>query len=154
MYIQNATSSDMEGATNGLASKVASKSSKKTSPPKAAAGAWNRIIAFQPDNFDARIARAQLDVSWRADTRPLHALIAARLKESPAAAKQLAQSRLDLALSERDVVGIEQAMAELGDNVQFSRAFWEGVIARMKGDAAAAHSAFSAARTDETRASN
>jgi TolB-like protein/class 3 adenylate cyclase/Tfp pilus assembly protein PilF len=119
-----------------------------------AAGAWERILALKPDDFDARIARAQLDVSWRADTRPLHALIAARLKENPTAAKQLAQSRLDLAFSERDLIGLEQALAELGDNpigVQFSRAFGEGVLARMKGDAAAAHTAFSADRIAQDR---
>jgi serine/threonine-protein kinase len=120
----------------------------------AAAGAWERIIAFQPDNFDARIARAHLDVSWRADTRPLHAVIAARLKENPTDAKQLAQSRLDLAFLERDLVGIEGALAELGDNpngVQFSRAFREGLLARMKGDDAAAHAAFSADRIAQER---
>jgi tetratricopeptide (TPR) repeat protein len=120
----------------------------------AAAGVWERIIAFQPDDFDARIARAQLDVSWRADTKPLHALIAARLKENPADAKQLAQSRLDLAFLERDLVGIEEALAQLGDNpngVQFSRAFAEGLLARMKGDDAAAHAAFSADRIAHER---
>jgi len=116
-----------------------------------------RILALTPDDFDTRIGRAQLEVFWRADTRPLHALIEARLKEDPAAAKKLAEIRLFLALCERDLVGIEDALTALGDNtlgpnaVQFSRGFEEGELARMKGDAAAAHAAFTADRIAQER---
>jgi TolB-like protein/Flp pilus assembly protein TadD len=123
----------------------------------AEAGVWDRILALRPDDFDTRISRAQMEVFWRADTRPLHALIEARLKEDPAAAKKLAQSRLFLALCERDLTGIEDALAALGNNtwgpnaVQFSRAFGEGLLARMKGDAAAAHAAFTADRIAQER---
>jgi TolB-like protein len=121
---------------------------------RAEAGILERILALTPDDFDARIARAQLEVFWRADIRPLHVLIESRLMEDPAAAKQLAQSRLDLALWERDLVGIEHALASLGDSTwgpNFSRAFGEGLLARMKGDAAAAHAAFSADRIAQER---
>ena len=123
----------------------------------AEAGVWERILALRPDDFDARISRAQLEVFWRADTKPLHALIEARLKEEPAAAKKLAPIRLFLALRERDLVSMEEALAALGDNtfgpnaVQYSRAFGEGLLARMKGDAAAAHAAFTTARIAQER---
>jgi TolB-like protein/Tfp pilus assembly protein PilF len=123
----------------------------------AEAGVLERILALTPDDFDTRIGRAQVDVFWRADTRPLHALIEARLTEDPAAAKKLAQIRLFLALCERDLVGIEDALTALGDNtlgpnaVQFSRGFEEGELARMKGDAAAAHAAFTADRIAQER---
>jgi tetratricopeptide (TPR) repeat protein len=123
----------------------------------AEAAALERIVALTPDDFDTRISRAQMEVFWRADTRPLHALIEARLKEDPAAAKKLAPTRLFLALCERDLVGIEDALAALGDNtvgpaaVQYSRAFSEGLLARMKGDAAAAQAAFSADRIAQER---
>ena len=123
----------------------------------AEAGVLERILALTPDDFDTRIGRAQVDVFWRADTRPLHALIEARLKEDPAAAKKLAEIRLFLALCERDLVGIEDALTALGDNtlgpnaVQFSRGFEEGELARMKGDAAAAHAAFTADRIAQER---
>ncbi len=123
----------------------------------AAAGAWDRILAFRPDDFDARIARAELEAYWRADTKPLHALIEARLKQDPAAGKQLAETWLELTLWERDLVGIEQALAALGDKTwgpnatRFSRTFGEGLLARMKGDAAAAHAAFSADRIAQER---
>jgi TolB-like protein/class 3 adenylate cyclase/Flp pilus assembly protein TadD len=123
----------------------------------AEAGVLERILALTPDDFDARISRAQLEVFWRADTRPLHALIEARLKEDPAAAKKLAQTRLGLSFWERDFTAIEDALPALGDNtsgpnaLQFSRAFYEGLLARMKGDAAAAHAAFTAARIAQER---
>jgi TolB-like protein/class 3 adenylate cyclase/Flp pilus assembly protein TadD len=123
----------------------------------AEAGVLERILALTPDDFDARISRAQLEVFWRADTRPLHALIEARLKEDPAAAKKLAQTRLGLSFWERDFTGIEDALAAFGDNtsgpsaMQFSRAYYEGLLARMKGDAAAAHAAFTADRIAQER---
>jgi TolB-like protein/Tfp pilus assembly protein PilF len=123
----------------------------------AAAGAWDRILAVNPDDFDARIARAQLEVYWRADTKPLHALIEARLAKDPAAAKQLAESWLELALWERDLVGVEHALAALGDKTwgpnatRFSRTFGEGLLARMKGDAAAARAAFITDRISQER---
>ena len=123
----------------------------------AEAGVLERILALTPDDFDARISRAQLEVFWRADTRPLHALIEARLKEDPAAAKKFAQTRLGLSFWERDFTAIEDALPALGDNtsgpnaLQFSRAFYEGLLARMKGDAAAAHAAFTAARIAQER---
>jgi TolB-like protein/Tfp pilus assembly protein PilF len=123
----------------------------------AAAGAWDRILAFRPDDFDARIARAELEAYWRADTKPLHALIEARLRQDPTAGKQLAETWLELTLWERDFVGIEHALAALGDKtwgqnaVRFSRAFGQGLLARMKGDAAAARAAFSADRIAQER---
>jgi TolB-like protein/Flp pilus assembly protein TadD len=116
-----------------------------------------RILALTPDDFDTRIGRAQLEVFWRADTRPLHALIEARLAEDPSAAKKLAQIRVFLAFCERDTNALRDALAALGDNtfgpnaVQHSRAFGEGLLARMKGDAAAAHAAFTADRIAQER---
>jgi TolB-like protein/class 3 adenylate cyclase len=123
----------------------------------AEAGVLDRILTLRPDDFETRIARALTEVYWRADTRPLHVLIEARLKEDPTLAKKLAPTRLFLALCERDLVGIEDALAALGDNtvgpvaVRYSRAFSEGLLARMKGDAAAAQAAFSADRIAQER---
>ncbi len=123
----------------------------------AAVATWERILTLRPDDFDAKSARAKLEVFWRADTKPLHALLEARLKQDPVAAHTLATTRLDLALWERDLVGIENALKALGDStwgtnaVRFSRAFGEGLLARMKGDATAARAAFSADRIAQER---
>ena len=35
----------------------------------------DRVLAFKPDDTDVRFARAWLDIDWKADTRPLHALV-------------------------------------------------------------------------------
>jgi len=61
-------------------------------------------------------------------------------------------------LYERNAIDADHALAELKEEtfnarrvgaVQFSRAVLEGLIARMKGDAAAAQAAFSAARSQQ-----
>src|SRR5262249_17515871 len=62
------------------------------------------------------------------------------------------QAWLYLALCEHDSVAAARALAVFGNQtmgpeaVQFSRAFYEGLLARMKGDAPAAHAAFTEAR--------
>src|SRR5205807_8290607 len=69
----------------------------------------------------------------------------------------------DLALYERDAVAADHALATLGalgedtfdagrGGMQFNRAYLHGSLARMKGDAAAAHAAFSAARAQQEEA--
>ena len=111
-----------------------------------------RILALKPGDFDARISRAQLEFYWRADTRPLRELIAARLKEDPAAAKKLVQIRIALAIHERDTAGLAAALEDLGDRtwggnaLRYTRPYGEGLLARMKGDEAGARAAFTAAR--------
>jgi serine/threonine-protein kinase len=68
-----------------------------------------------------------------------------------------------LAFYERDAVAADHALAAFGAQGQvtfgagggemtFSRAYFEGLVARMKGDAAAAQAAFSAARTQQEEA--
>ncbi|PYJ47508.1 MAG: hypothetical protein DME85_05110, partial [Verrucomicrobia bacterium] len=76
---------------------------------------------------------------------------------------EFARERFDLALYERDAVAAEHALAVLGalredtfdagrGGMQFSRACLQGSLARMKGDAAAAHVAFTVARAQQEEA--
>ena len=110
------------------------------------------MLAFKPDDPDILLTRAFLDVDWKADTRPLHALVETILKDNPGSAESIAPNWLYLAFCEHDSVAAARALAVFGnktsgpDAVQFSRAFLEGLVARMKGDAAAAHAAFTEAR--------
>jgi serine/threonine-protein kinase len=112
----------------------------------------DRALAFKPDDTNFRLARVILDMDWKADTRPWHALVETMLKDNPGSAESIAQAWLYLALCEHDSVAAARALAVFGnetmgpDAVQFSRAFYEGLLARMKGDAAAAHAAFTEAR--------
>src|SRR5437870_5277719 len=41
----------------------------------------DRVLAFKPDDSDILLTRAFLDVDWKADTRPCHALVETMLKE-------------------------------------------------------------------------
>jgi TolB-like protein/Tfp pilus assembly protein PilF len=112
----------------------------------------DRILAFKPDDTDIRLARAILDMDWKADTRPWHALVETILKDNPGSAERIAPVWLYLAFCEHDSVAAARALAVFGNNtlgpdaVQFGRAYLEGLVARMKGDAAAAHAAFTQAR--------
>jgi TolB-like protein/Tfp pilus assembly protein PilF len=117
-----------------------------------AGAALDRVLAFKPDDTDIQLLRAFVDVDWKADTRPWHALVETILKNNPGSAESIAPTSVFLALCERDSVAAARALAVFGhktsgwDAVQFGRAFFEGLLARMKGDAAAAHAAFTEAR--------
>jgi len=117
-----------------------------------AGAAFDRVLAFTPNDTDIRLARADLDMDWKADTRPWHALVETILKDNPGSAESIAPSWLYLALCEHDSVAAARALAVFGsktsgpDAVQFSRAFLEGLVACMKNDGAAAHAVFTEAR--------
>ncbi len=112
----------------------------------------DRALAFKPDDTDTRLERAVVDANWKADTRPWHALVETMLKDNPGSAESIAPYWLYLAFCEHDSVAAARALAVFGnktlalDAVVFGRAYYEGLLARMKGDAAAAHAAFTEAR--------
>jgi serine/threonine-protein kinase len=117
-----------------------------------AGDALDRVLAFKPDDSDIRLLRATVDMDWKADTRPWHALVETMLKDNPGSAESIAPSWLYLAFCEHDSVAAARALAVFGnktvgaDAVVWGRAYYEGLLARMKGDAAAAHAAFTEAR--------
>jgi TolB-like protein/Tfp pilus assembly protein PilF len=114
--------------------------------------AFDRVLAFKPNDTDARLWRAIVDMDWKADTRSWHALVETILKDNPGSAESIAPYWLYLAFCEHDSVAAARALAVFGnktpgaDAVVFSRAYFEGLLARMKGDVAAAHAAFTEAR--------
>jgi len=119
------------------------------------AAVLNRALTVMPGDVDTRVARAQIDLDWRADPRPLRETIAAILAENPAAAPTLADAWLHLALCQRDAADTEKAILALSDNayrvdaVILSRSFIQGLFARVRGDTTAAESAFIAARAQQ-----
>lgn len=121
------------------------------------AATLDRALTIVPNDVATRVLRAIVDLNWRADPRPLHGLISAILARQPAAATDLANAWLILALSERDPVTTKQALAALKDGtfgvdaVQFTRAFGEGLAARENGDSAAAQTAFATARAEQEK---
>ncbi|HZE12852.1 MAG TPA: hypothetical protein VE086_03765, partial [Chthoniobacterales bacterium] len=114
--------------------------------------ALDRALAIVPNDIDTKISRAQAELDWKADTKPLHHAIDALLATQAAAAANFADNWLFLALCERDLAAADRALAALGehnygpDAILFSPKFAEGMIARLRGDSAAANAAFMAAR--------
>ncbi len=127
-----------------------------------AGDAKDRVLALEPNDVRPRLERAGLEIPWRADTRPLHAALEKILTNDPAQAKNedLNGALFRLAYLERDSVAAGRAAAALpeknsfNDDFGYGRAFWTGLVARMKGDPAAAHAAFVLARADQQQLAN
>jgi tetratricopeptide (TPR) repeat protein len=118
----------------------------------------DRALAIRPQDVDTRVARAFVELEWRADTRPLHATIESVLAENRGAAENIADNWITLALCERDASAAERALVALGDNsfvqdaLHLNRTFGEGMVARMRHDEAKAHAAFATARDQQVQA--
>jgi len=120
------------------------------------AAVLDRALEVKPGDVATKAARARADLDWHADTKPLHTTIDAILAEDPSAAPSIATSWLILALCERDLAAADRALVALGGNaftlspiIRLNHDFIEGLIARMRGDAAAARAAFTAARAKQ-----
>jgi serine/threonine-protein kinase len=117
----------------------------------------DRALAIQPNDAPTRAMRAVVDLDWKADARPLHEVIDEIRMKDPGELRSVADSWLICALAERDAAMASNALAVLGENafgdgpIQFSRAFLEGVIARMSKDDKKAQSAFDVARAEQEK---
>ena len=124
------------------------------------AAALDRVLAIRPNDLDTRVNRAQLEVFWKADTRPLHELIESFMRRNPASGARLAPVRIFLATAERDPSAGLRALADLGENtygpdaIRYTRAFGEGFFGRLKGDTVAAHAGFTKARAEQQQIVN
>ena len=121
-----------------------------------AASALDRAITVE-SNVINQLARAFVELDWKADTGKLHQLIDSIRSKNPSALPSIADTWLLCALMERDTATAENALNALGetalsdDVMQFSRPFVEGLIARMTNDEQKAHSAFIAARAEQQK---
>ena len=119
------------------------------------AAVLDRTLAVAPKDVVTRITRASVDLHWRADPKPLHTTIDAILDEDPSTAPTVAVTWLNLALCEHDPIAANRALVALsGDSyrlfhIVLSPASVEGLIARIRGDTAAARTAFTAARAQQ-----
>jgi tetratricopeptide (TPR) repeat protein len=111
-----------------------------------------------PDNVETRANRAEYELFWKGDIRPLRQTIDAILAQGPGAIARAASSWFDCALAERDPAAAERALVALGDNpywgdgaIFLSRSFGEGLLARMVKDEARARTAFEAARAQQEK---
>jgi serine/threonine-protein kinase len=116
-----------------------------------------RALAIKPDDLDTKVARALIEVDWKADTRPLHRLIDEVRAKNPADVENVADAWLICALFERDATAVKTALNASGENplsddvIQFNRPFIEGLIARMTNDTDRARDTFTAARAAQEK---
>ena len=117
----------------------------------------DRALAITPGDAEIRVARAEVDLDWKADTRPLHRTIDEIRAANPAALSNVADVWLNCALAERDPAAVRSALAALGsstfgDNAtQFNPKFGEGLLGRMTHDEEKARAAFLAAREQQEK---
>jgi TolB-like protein/Flp pilus assembly protein TadD len=119
-----------------------------------AANLLDRALGIAPNSTDVRVQRANIDIDWRADTKPLHDAIQSIIASDPTAASGLADDWLWLALLEHDPSDATRALAVMTSagmrNISFTfpRSWCEGIVARERGDGAGARRAFLAAREE------
>ena len=119
--------------------------------------ALDRAIALPPKDAALQALRAQIELDWHADARPLISTIEAIVAEDSGEAKNIADLWLLGSLCKRDFDGASRALAALptdgcrDDTISFPRAWCEGVVAQVKGDKAAARSAFTTGRNEAAK---
>jgi TolB-like protein/class 3 adenylate cyclase/Tfp pilus assembly protein PilF len=114
----------------------------------------NRALALEPRNSTMRTYPAGIGVAAHADMAPLRAVLNTIEAEGPAAAAQIYDVSFDLALCERDPAAAARALANIPSegNIKYAfhypHAWYEGLLAKLRQDAPAAHAAFTAARAE------
>jgi serine/threonine-protein kinase len=115
----------------------------------------DRLIALKPNDPDLRLERAGIERDERADLRPWRAEIQRRMAEDPTFSDQHKGGLFYLAMLERDFDAAGRIAAELpekdafDDGTDLGRAFYAGVVARLKRDAEGAKNALSSARLQQ-----
>ena len=121
------------------------------------AAVLDRMLAIRPTDTETKVTRAFVELYWKADTRPLHQLMAELRAKGRGAIQSVAAGWLECALAERDPADAVDALAALGENTlgntipRYSPRFVQGLIARMTKDDAKARGAFTAARVEQEK---
>src|SRR5437762_1709984 len=121
---------------------------------KETAATLDDVLAITPKDVTSKVQRAWVDLQWRADPKPLHMTIETILAQDPSAVPAIVIQWLELALSERDPVAAEHALAAMpiggcrDENIAVPNRWCQGLVARLRGDEPAARDAFSNARKE------
>jgi TolB-like protein/Flp pilus assembly protein TadD len=114
-----------------------------------------RLQALEPRSPILRAGRGFVGLEARADTASLRAVLDTIESESPQSATEVADLSFTLARYERDPVAATRALANMPregkiDNnyAPFPHTWYEGLLAKLRQDVTAAHSAFTAARAE------
>ena len=117
----------------------------------------DRAIAVDPKDASMRAYRAAIELYWHADPRPLRSTVESILAEDPVAGENIAQLWLQGSLCERDGDSAERALTALpitgcyDNQIPFPRSWCAGIVARTRGDEAAARAAFTTARNEAAK---
>ncbi len=118
---------------------------------------YDRAIAVTPKDAALRASRAEVELNWHADPRPLISTIEAFVGQDSSEAKHLAWIWIRGALCKRDFDGARRSLAAMpndgcyNDSIPFPRAWCEGVVARFGNDKAVAHAAFTSTRSEAAK---
>jgi hypothetical protein len=114
-----------------------------------------RALALEPRSINFRIWPAGIALHARADTALLRATLNTIEAEGPASAAEVADISFQIALCERDPAGAARALANIPSegyrreaDYPVPHAWHEGLLAKLRQDAPAAHAAFMAARAE------
>jgi TolB-like protein/Tfp pilus assembly protein PilF len=114
-----------------------------------------RALALEPRSIRFRTGPALIALHARAKMAPLRAVVNAIEAEGPSPAAEVAPDSFQLALRERDAAAAARALANIpsegnvrGGSFQYPRAWYEGLLAKLRQDVPGAHSAFTAARAE------
>jgi TolB-like protein/class 3 adenylate cyclase/Tfp pilus assembly protein PilF len=117
----------------------------------------DRALAITPGDVETRVARALVDLDWKADTRPLHQAIDSIHTKNPKDLETVADTWLICVLAERDARAGANALLALGegsfgdDAVRLTKTFGDGLVARLLKDEGKARAAFTAARAQQEK---
>jgi tetratricopeptide (TPR) repeat protein len=121
---------------------------------KEMAATLDRMLAIAPKDVQSQVRRALVDLENRADPKPFQTAIDAILADDPNAALGFVNPWLLVALRERDSVGAQHALSNMGtgecfdENIPLPNSWCEGLAAWVRGDESAAHVAFENARKE------
>ncbi len=116
--------------------------------------ALDRAIALVPKDAPLIARRAEMELHWHADVRPLVSSIEAILAKDSRQAKNIAELWFNAALYDRDFDAALRALAALPsdgchrETILFPHVWCEGIVAQMRGDTASARAAFSSTRNE------
>ena len=120
--------------------------------------ALDRAVALVPKDTALRASRAEIELLWRADPRPLASTIRAIIGEDSREAGTIAEFWLEVSLCQRNFDAALRALAALPgvagcqvETIPFPRAWCEGLVAQMRGDKVTAHAAFSSTRDEAAK---
>jgi serine/threonine protein kinase/tetratricopeptide (TPR) repeat protein len=121
---------------------------------KEMAATLDRMLAMAPKDIQSQARRALVDLENRADPKPFKRAINAILADDANAALGFVNPWLLVVLRDRDSVGAQHALSNMGtggcfdENIPFPNAWCEGLAAWVRGDESTARTGFEKVRRE------